>query len=189
MKIFFVSSNIHKFQEIQKILNKYNVQISFHQAELPELQADSLEAIAHFSAKHAFSQLQQPLFVEDTGLFIDSLKGFPGPFASYVFKTIGNPGILHLLKGQSNRYATFRTVIALFISESESTTFLGETKGTIASSERGEHGWGYDPIFIPLHSDGKTYAEMSIEEKNEISHRSKSVRKLAEWLGSKLLRD
>ena len=186
MKLFFVSSNIHKFQEIQKILNEYNIQISFHQQDLPELQSDSLEDIALFSAKYAFSQLQHPLFVEDTGLFIEELNGFPGPYASYVLKTIGNQGILHLLQGKSNRNATFRTVIALIFSDTESITFLGEIKGVIAHSEQGDQGWGYDPIFIPLEEDSnRTYGQMTIHEKNKVSHRRKSIEKLAAYLSTK----
>lgn len=186
MKLFFVSSNYHKFQEIQKILNEFNIQISFHQAELPELQSDSLEEIALFSAKHAYSQLKQSLFVEDTGLFIHTLRGFPGPYASYIFKTIGNQGVLQLLGENSNRNAIFKTVIALILSENESCTFIGETQGTIAHSETGNYGWGYDPIFIPLEGDGRTYAEMGVDKKNQISHRRRSLEKLVTYLKSKI---
>ena len=186
MTLFFVSSNIHKFQEIQKILNEHNIQVSFHQEELPELQSSSLEKIALFSAKHAFSQLQQPLFVEDTGLFIQSLNEFPGPYSSYVFKTIGNRGILGLLKDKSNRNAVFRTVIILISSEAEPISFLGETQGTIALNEQGNKGWGYDPIFIPLEGDGRTYGQMQISEKNQISHRRKSIEKLIAYLQDNL---
>ncbi len=182
MKLFFVSSNIHKFQEIKGILNEYNIKISFYEAELPELQSESLEEIALFSAKHSFTQLKQPLFVEDTGLFIQSLNGFPGPYASYIFKTIGNSGILQLLKNRSNRIAIFKTVYALILSETESHTFIGEMKGIIAKNEKGCQGWGYDPIFIPDEGNGETYAEMGIMEKNKISHRQKGLRKIVDWL-------
>ena len=183
MNLVFVSGNIHKFQEIEQILSEYSIQITFHQQETPELQSDSLEEIALFRAKHAFSLLQKPLFVEDAGLFIESLNDFPGPYASYVFRTLGNPGILRLLKNISNRVAIFRTALALVLTETEILTFLGETKGEIATSERGT-GWGFDPIFIPSNSNGQTYGEMSLDEKNQISHRRQSVQKLAEWLAS-----
>jgi len=182
LNLIFVSNNIHKFQEFEGILNEYNIQITFHQQEIPELQSNSLEEIALFRAKHAFSLLQQPLFVEDTGLFIQALNGFPGPYSSYVFRTIGNPGILHLLEGISDRIAVFRTALALILSETEALTFIGETKGVIATSERGTGGWGYDPIFIPSQGKGQTYGQMSLEIKNKVSHRRKSAEKLAEWL-------
>jgi XTP/dITP diphosphohydrolase len=184
VKLLFVSSNIHKFQEIQGILKDYNIPISFHQQEMPELQSDSLEEIARFRAKHAFSLLRKPLFVEDTGLFIQSLNGFPGPYSSYVFKTIGNLGILHLLHGTSDRAAVFKAALALMLSETELLTFVGETHGVIAPSEAGTGGWGYDPIFIPLKGNGRTYGQMSLEEKNQISHRRQSIQKLAEWLST-----
>jgi len=182
LTLIFVSGNIHKFQEIQQILNEYNIEIAFHQQEVPELQSDSLEEIALFRAKHAFSLLQKPLFVEDSGLFIQSLNGFPGPYSSYVFRTIGNPGILRLLKGASDRTAVFRTALALILSETETFTFLGETPGVIAPSEQGSGGWGYDPIFIPSQGNGQTYGQMSIDEKNKVSHRRQSAVKLIEWL-------
>ena len=187
MQFLFVSSNVNKFQEIENILNEYHIKISFHKAELPEIQSDSLEEIAIFSAKHAFTQLEQPLFLEDTGLFIQGrLNGFPGPYASYVFKTIGNQGILKLLREEMSRGAIFRTVYALILSDSESFTFIGETRGTIAHEEKGNEGWGYDPIFIPDEGDGKTYAEMGIMKKNKISHRQRSLRKMVEWFKKEL---
>ena len=186
MQFLFVSSNVNKFQEIENILNEYHIKISFHKAELPEIQSDSLEEFALFSAKHAFSQLEQPLFVEDTGLFIQGLNGFPGPYASYIFKTIGNQGVLKLLRDEMNREAIFRTVYALILSDSESFTFIGETRGTIAQEEKGNEGWGYDPIFIPDEGDGQTYAEMGIMKKNKISHRQRSLRKMVEWVKKEL---
>jgi XTP/dITP diphosphohydrolase len=182
MELLFVSSNIHKFQEIHGILQQYNIPISFHQQEMPELQSDSLEEIAKFRAQHAFSLLRKPLFVEDTGMFIQSLNGFPGPYASYVFKTIGNSGILRLLHSTSDRAAVFKTAVALMLSKTEIHIFVGETPGVIAPSEQGTGGWGYDPIFIPLKGTGQTYGQMSLEEKNQVSHRRQSIRKLAEWL-------
>ncbi|MDD1778564.1 MAG: XTP/dITP diphosphatase [Candidatus Helarchaeota archaeon] len=184
MKLIFVSGNIHKFQEIQRILEEYDIPISFHQQEMPELQSDFLEEIAKFRAQHAFALLRKPLFVEDSGLFIYPLNGFPGPYSSYIFKTIGNSGILRLLHGISDRTAVFRTALALMLSETEILTFIGETPGVIAPSEQGTGGWGYDPIFIPLRGTGQTYGQMSLEEKNKVSHRRQSIQKLAKWVES-----
>lgn len=182
MELLFVSSNIHKFQEIREILQEYHILITFHQQEMPELQSDSLEEIAKFRAQHAFSLLRKPLFVEDTGLFIRALNGFPGPYSAYVFKTIGNSGILQLLHSASDRAAMFKTALALMLSETEILTFVGETPGVIAPSEQGTGGWGYDPIFIPLEGTGRTYGQMSLKEKNQVSHRRQGIKKLAEWI-------
>ncbi len=175
MKLYLASSNPHKFEEISQIMANYNIPLAFHQTELPELQSDSLEEIALFSAKHGFAQIHSPLFTEDTGLFIEPLNNFPGPYASFVYKTIGNEGILQLLEGKSNRSAVFKTAIALIISETEHITVLGEVTGKIAGNLQGIKGWGYDPIFIPDGGDGRTYGEMNISEKNQVSHRNRAL--------------
>ena len=122
--------------------------------------------------------------MEDAGLFVDSLRGFPGPYAAYVYKAISNPGLLKLMEEMRNRKATFQSVIAYYNGTAKPTIFIGETNGEIAAEERwgkSKAGFGFDPIFIPEGSQ-KTFAEMEIEEKNQLSHRAKSVHKFAEWL-------
>ena len=107
-KIWFVSSNEHKFGEARRILGRMGMEISHHRASLPEVQSHSLEEIALAKAASARSLVGGAVLVEDDGLFIDSLKGFPGPYSSYVFDTIGNAGILALVRG--DRAASFRSV-------------------------------------------------------------------------------
>lgn len=145
--------------------------------DLIEPQADTLEEISQAKARQAYEQLKRPLIVDDTGLFIEALKGFPGPYAAYVQKTIGNSGILSLLQGVENRNAYFYTVIA-YADASGVKVFSGRVDGTIAASPRGTAGFGYDPIFAV---GKKTLAEMEIAEKNRVSHRAKALGVFKAW--------
>ena len=96
--LFFVSSNNHKYQEAKSILDSFGIKLGFFRLNLEEIQSDSLKDIALKKARDAFSKCKKPLIIEDDGLFINSLNGFPGPYSSYVFKTIGNKGILNLTR-------------------------------------------------------------------------------------------
>jgi XTP/dITP diphosphohydrolase len=127
--------------------------------------------------------------VEDAGLFLDALEGFPGPYAAYVYKTIHNSGILKLMENLNERHAKFQSVIAYYDNQAicEPECFDGESKGQITITERkeqGKSGFGFDPIFQPEGSS-KTFAEMTIAEKNSYSHRAKAIRKFAEWYKNK----
>ena len=172
--LFFVSSNIHKYQEAKKILDSFGINLGFFKSNLEEIQSNSIKDIALNKAKNAFSKCKKPLIVEDDGLFINSLKGFPGPYSSYVFKTIGNKGILDLLK--QNRTAKFISVIT-YCDEKTLKSFNAKLDGTISKNQKGK-GWGYDPIFIPKNSK-KTFAELN--NKNELSHRYKALKKFSNW--------
>jgi XTP/dITP diphosphohydrolase len=148
-----------------------------------EIQSDSLTEIAATSAVEAFRRCHLPLIVEDAGLFVDALKGFPGPYAAYVYKTVGNKGLLKLMEGTENRRATFRSAIAYCDSLSgETVCFEGEVHGEITLEERksDESAFGFDPVFQPLGST-RTFAEMDIAQKNGLSHRANALQKFAEW--------
>jgi XTP/dITP diphosphohydrolase len=125
-----------------------------------------------------------PIFVEDAGLFIDALNGFPGPYAAYVYKTIHNNGVLKLMEEEKNRKAVFQSVIAFCSKETPTpVSFFGESKGEITQTQRieaGKSGFGFDPIFKPEGSK-KTFAEMTITEKNVYSHRANAIHKFAKW--------
>ena len=112
--ITFASTNQNKFFEVQLILSTQNVSVEFAKISLVEIQSDSLEEIAREKAKTAFAEVGRQVIVEDDGLFIDSLGGFPGPYSSFVFRTIGNDGILKLLAGSAKRSAYFRSLFALY---------------------------------------------------------------------------
>lgn len=172
--LFFVSSNNHKYSEAKKILDSFGINLGFLKYNLEEIQSNSLRDIAIAKARDAFSKFKKPIIIEDDGLFIDSLEGFPGPYSSYVFKTIGNKGILNLLK--NNRKAKFVSVIT-YCDKSLLESFDGKLNGKISKTQKGK-GWGYDPIFIPNDST-KTFAE--INNKNELSHRYKALKKFSKW--------
>lgn len=181
--VFFATGNINKFNEARSILGKYDIAVGMLRVKALEIQSDSLKEIAQASVMDAFSRCHLPVIVEDAGLFVDALKGFPGPYAAYVYKTISNPGLLKLMENVKDRTATFRSVIAYYDGQSAPVCFEGEATGTIAYDEIWGNlntGFGFDPIFQPSGSK-KTFAEMTIEEKNGFSHRAKAIQKFAKW--------
>ena len=147
--------------------------------ERVEIQADDPAEIAAYSLAQVKDD--RPICVEDAGVSIDRLGGFPGPYSSYVLERLGNPGILKLMEGEQNRGAHYVSAIA-YRDESGVHIFRGIVDGEIAHSIRGTNGFGYDPIFIPIEGDGHTFGEMEAMEKNKISHRARAFRSLAEWL-------
>lgn len=179
--LFFATGNIGKVEEAEKIFKEENIPLLHLPMKLLEIQADDLEEIAVFSAQKAWENQKKPLFVEDAGLFVEELKGFPGPYSSYVFKTISNEGILKLMSQIDNRTAYFKSVIA-FCNGKKTLTFKGEVKGEISREIRGKYGFGFDPIFIPEEGDGRTFGEMNIFEKTHVSHRTKALKKFVEWI-------
>ena len=172
--LLFVSSNTHKFKEAQEILNSFGISIEFFKLNLQEIQSSSIREIALKKAQDAFSKCKKSLIIEDDGLCIDSLDGFPGPYSSYVHKTIGNKGILNLLK--KNRNAKFISTI-VYCDKKSLEFFEGKLDGIISESEKG-NGWGYDPIFIPKNME-KTFGELT--HKNNLSHRYKALKKFSNW--------
>jgi XTP/dITP diphosphohydrolase len=183
--VFFATGNINKFNEARSILNQYGIAVGMLRLKGDEIQSDSLKDIAQTSVKNAYKRCRLPIFVEDAGLFIDALSGFPGPYAAYVYKTIHNRGILKLMENLNGRQAKFQSVIAYCDDQTpcEPEYFDGESKGEITTTERkeqGKSGFGFDPIFQPAGSE-KTFAEMTLEEKNGYSHRAMAIRKFAEW--------
>ena len=177
--VFFVSSNKNKYLEAKKILDEFNISLGFYKSTLLEIQSDKLEDIAMQKINHAFKQCKKPVIIEDDGLYIDNLKGFPGPYSSYVFQTIGNNGILKLLNTKRN--ASFRSIIAYCDSVNGTIMFKGKTNGKISKRLKGK-GWGYDPIFIP---SGKSQTFAELVNKNKISHRYKALKKFANWFQNK----
>ena len=172
--LFFVSSNNHKYQEAKNILDSFGINLGFLKSNLEEIQSNSLHDIAIMKAKNAFSKFKKPIIIEDDGLFIDSLEGFPGPYSSYVFKTLGNKGILDLIK--NNRKAKFVSIIT-YCNKTILKSFDAKQIGDISKTQKGK-GWGYDSIFIP-NNFKKTFAELN--NKNELSHRYKALKKFSKW--------
>jgi XTP/dITP diphosphohydrolase len=174
-EVFFASSNKNKFDEAKNITAKFGLKLRFRKLRLQEIQSNTLEEIARHKAIEAFSICSRPVIVEDAGLFIKSLNGFPGPYSSFVFNTIGNKGILRLVSSQ--RGAIFRSIIAYCQGPDDVRLFSADVNGTISKKEHGKR-WGFDPIFIPS-GKNKTYSQLA--EKNQISHRYMALEKFASW--------
>ena len=179
--MYFATGNEYKFAEVKDILKDYPLIVEQIDAKGKEIQSDSIEEIARESATNAAAVTKSPIFVEDTGLYIQNLNRFPGPYAAYVNNTIGLQGILILMKGVKEREAAFRSAVAFAAPGIATMSFTGELKGKITSLPRGSGGFGYDSIFEPFEGNGKTLGEMSISDKSMISHRAIAVRKFGQW--------
>ncbi len=148
----------------------------------PEIQTDRLEKVLKYAATGLDDEVKGDYLIDDSGLFIEALGSFPGVYSAFVQKKLGNRGILKLMAGEKYRAAFFETVFLLRQGD-EHEVFHGQCRGTIAEAERGKGGFGYDPIFIP-EGDTRTFAEMTVVEKNKISHRGRAVEALLVHLGA-----
>ena len=190
-KIVFATNNAHKLRELREIAgDKFEIlslaDINCHD-DIPET-ADTLEGNALIKACYIKENYGYDCFADDTGLEIEALGGEPGVFsARYAGDDCNSERnidkVLEKLSGEDNRVARFVTVIALIL-DGETYTFEGEVKGEILTERHGEGGFGYDPVFKPLEADC-SFAEMSAEEKNSISHRGRAVAKLFTFLKNK----
>lgn len=171
----YVTSNPGKAREAAALLG---TDVETVEYEYLEPQADDLEPVARYGAEAAFAGLpgDEPVIVDDAGLFIEAFDGFPGPYSSYVEDTLGIERVADLVLGESDRRASFRAVIG-YCDGSSTETFAGRVRGRIVAP-RGEGGFGYDPIF---ERGDRTFAEMSVEEKNAHSHRARALERFAEW--------
>lgn len=187
-KIVFATNNKNKLNEISKIAEG-KIQIlslsDINCFEDIDETGTTLEENALIKARYVKEKYGYDCFADDTGLEVEALDGAPGVYSSRYAGSHCNPvdnmnKLVSVLKGVDNRKAQFRTVIALLTGDDEQ-LFEGVAKGVIIDEKRGEQGFGYDPIFIP---DGYdiTFAEMSKETKNEISHRAIATHKLVEVL-------
>ncbi len=177
--LYFATSNRHKFSEAKDVLKNYDINLRIIERKFEEIQSDDPRKIATHALRKALMKDKSPMIVEDAGLFINALNGFPGPYSSYVQRTLGIDGIIRLMSGKDDMKAEFRSVVA-FGDSSIIKTFQGVIRGTISMQPKGKMGFGFDPIFIPK-SSGKTFAEMPLEEKNRYSHRAIALKKFAEW--------
>ncbi len=190
MKILFATNNAHKLSEVSEVLGNGFRLLTPRDCgvteEIPETQP-TLEGNALQKARYLHEHTGLDCFADDTGLEVAALGGAPG-VRSARYATDGhdfaanNRLLLKNLEGTTDRRARFRTVIALILNGEEH-LFEGLVEGRIIDAERGAEGFGYDPLFIPDGSD-KTFAEMSAEEKNAVSHRGRAVRRLAAYLHS-----
>jgi len=152
-KITYVTGNWSKLLSARKILEPLGFEIENIKMDTTEIQADTVEEVAAHSAKEASDKLKMTVLKNDTGLYVDALGGFPGPYTHYVDEKIGESGLLKLLENESNRKAQFVEAFAYCEYGKDPIIFKSITKGTIAKKKSGEYGWSWDFIFIP---DGKT---------------------------------
>jgi XTP/dITP diphosphohydrolase len=188
MKLVFATQNENKAQEIQSLLPEYFKIITLKDIrcfdEIPET-SETLEGNSLLKASFISETYNLNCFADDTGLEIEALDNRPGVYsARYTGTEISADAninkVLLELKGKTTRNAQFRTIITLILNKS-TFTFEGIVRGEIISEKRGENGFGYDPIFVP-EGEVRTFAEMSLEEKNKHSHRARAFQKMIEFL-------
>ena len=190
MKIIFATNNAHKLSEVQAVLGPDFELVTPHSVgiteEIPE-QQDTIAGNASQKARYVHDRTGCDCFADDTGLEVEALGGAPGVHSAR-YATDGhdfaanNELLLRNLEGVGNRRARFRTVISLIL-DGEEHLFEGIVEGRILDHETGHEGFGFDPLFVPDGYD-RTFAEMTTEEKNAVSHRARAVRKLADYLHS-----
>ena len=179
-KITYVTGNWYKIMSAKKILEPLGIEVENVKMETNEIQANTLEEVVKYSAKEASEKLKCTVFKNDTGLCIDALKGFPGPYTHYVDEKIGEDGILKLLDGVENRKASFIEAFAYCEYGKEPIVFKSITKGTIAQEKSGTYGWSWDYIFIPDGYD-KTMANYPDDERCLVWN-TDAYKELAEFL-------
>ena len=190
--LVFATGNSHKLQEVQGIFKEgfalsclKDVNIT---EEIPET-ADNLVDNALQKAWYVYNKCDTPCFADDTGLEVEALDGAPGVYSARYAgeQKDSNLNMLLLLKnmnGKTNRNARFRTIIAYIDENAQEHIFEGEIRGTIIESMAGTNGFGYDPIFVP-EGYNKTFAELSSEIKNTISHRARAMEKFLSYINNK----
>ena len=190
MEILFATGNSNKVSEASRILAKFGhtisqLEIDGKTLDFSEPQADGIQEIAISKSVQARDFVmgtnfeESPILVEDSGLFINSLNGFPGPYSSFVERKIGLQGILDLLKNKEERVAEYKAV-AILSTKNETISSEGRCIGIISRKIIGGMGFGYDPIFIPDEGDGRTCGQLQPEEKSQISHRMRALKGLSE---------
>jgi len=170
---FFATKNENKLREVNEILGRNLEQIS---VELFEPQGVDVETVVREKAEDAFHKAGKFVLVEDTGLEFAAWNGLPGALVKWFLDTVGNEGILKMLAGETNRKAVAKTAVGFF-DGAQARVFVGEISGTIQEAIRGTGGFGWDSIFVP-DGHGKSFAEMTSEEKNAISMRKLALERM-----------
>lgn len=178
-ELYFVTSNMHKFEEAKKILARHNIDLLISDINIPEKKFPTEKEVAVAKAYAAIKLLNKPLIVEDTGIYFESYNNFPGPNAHIVFDGIGYEGILKLLEGK-DRAAFFRTTVTFIKPGMDTVSFTGECRGRISDKVSETIDFAYDSLFIP-ENESRTFSEMSKEEKDVFSHRRKAMEEFAKW--------
>lgn len=186
-EIHLVTSNKNKYEEASEIFGRYKLSLKWVNIPVEEIQSDLLLDVILWKGYDVLKILGDVIFiVEDTGLFISYLNGFPGTYSSYIYKSLGCKGILKLMEGIEDRSAYFLSYGLLHMKKNIFKIFKVRVDGNISLKERGVRGFGFDPIFIP-EGHKMTYAEMIPSLKNEFSHRGKLFNMIAKYILSRRL--
>ena len=181
MKLKVITSNPGKVAEFQKSFADMGIEMEHVRIPYDEIQTGELEEVVKKGMEELRSKGLRDFIIDDSGMFVNALKGFPGVYSAYVQKTVGNAGVLRLMEGVEDRSAVFKCCIGCDIG-GRTIIVTGTCDGVILDAPRGDGGFGYDPIFSP---DGKrSFAEIGIEEKNRMSHRGNAIELLRRELQS-----
>ncbi len=176
--LYFATGNKHKFDEAQAIIPEL-IKVNL---DLPEIQSLDSQEIVRCKLQAAFKEFGQPLIVDDTGLYLDCLNGFPGPMIKHFLAAIGPQGIFELTQKYNSSSAQAKATIGYINQLGKTSFFEGVVSGRIVKPT-GQTGFGWDPIFLPDSFD-QTYAQMTIEQKNQISHRFQALESFRKFFGS-----
>ena len=175
-----ITGNEEKVKEFELVLSGAGIKFDVLRANKPELQSDDPCEIVKVAAKTLAERLKKNVVVEDSGLFIEALNGFPGTCTKYVYNRIGNEGILKLMKAKKDRKCWYKSAVAYCSPGNEPICFLGVEEGRISEKEKGKGGWGQDPIFIPK---GKTKTCGEIRGPGDVNaFRREAILKLARFI-------
>jgi len=181
--IIYVTGNWAKVMSAREVLTPLGFEIENKKLSITEIQADTVEEVAKFSAKEASEKLKANVLKNDTGLFIEALEGFPGPYTHYADEKLGEDGILKLLENENNRNACFIEAFAYCEYGNDPVVFTSITRGVIAKEKSGEYGWSWDFIFIP---EGKDKTMGCYPDKERLlMWNPDALYKLAEYLKDK----
>ena len=173
----FITGNVNKAEQLSRYLS---FSVSHTKLDIPEIQSLDLEVVATKKAKAAYAIIGTPVLVEDTALTFEALNGLPGTLIKWFFESIGNEGLVKILTGYENRNAVAKTCFAL-CDENGVQLFLGECKGSVPNSPRGDSDFGWNPVFIP-EGESLTWAEMTPDQSAVTSMRKKAIEKLQKYL-------
>lgn len=190
MKIILASNNAHKAREIEKLLPEGVVietlkEVGYTKPIIED--ADTFEGNALIKARAIYAEFGRPCLADDSGLEVDCLGGAPGVFSARysgegATDEKNNAKLLEEIKDKTDLSARFRTVLAFIDADGNEHLFEGKVEGSLTRVPRGNEGFGYDPLFCPVEHPDKTFAELTLEQKNEISHRARAIKAMNGWL-------
>jgi XTP/dITP diphosphohydrolase len=177
-KVHLITSNLGKLKEFRAALEPIGYEVAHLPLDVEEIQADSLEEVVADCIRQIHAQKVKDFIIDDSGLFVDALKGFPGVYSSYALRTLGCEGLLKLMEGVTDRSARFECCIGCSLEGRKDVILTERCQGRIVHGMRGQGGFGFDPVFAAEREE-RTFAEMPLDEKNLISHRGKAIKSLA----------